>query len=57
MKLAERCDKGNGLDLGYGGVGNEVGLFLVLRARLLVGPETLRAPRIVATGSDAPEHD
>jgi hypothetical protein len=32
------------------GGGNEVGLDLVLRARSVVGPETLRAPRIVATG-------
>src|SRR6185437_16176041 len=39
------------------GGGNEVGLDLVLRARSVVGPETLRAPRMVATGRKAPEHD
>jgi len=39
------------------GGGNEVGLCLVPRARSVVGPETLRAPRIVATGRQAPQHD
>ena len=39
------------------GGGNEVGLSLVPRARSVVGPETLRAPCIVATGREAPEHD
>lgn len=38
------------------GVGNEVGFPLVLRARSVVGPGTLPAPRIVATGACAPEH-
>jgi len=32
------------------GAGNEVGVFLVLRTRLIVGPAALRAPRIVTTG-------
>ncbi len=40
-----------------GGAGNEVGFCLVPRARSLVGPEALRAPRIVATSACAPEHD
>ena len=31
------------------GVGNEVGFLLVLRARSVVGPGTLRAPRTVST--------
>ena len=39
------------------GVGNEVGFALVLQARSLVAPGTLRAPRIVAAGVHAPEHD
>ena len=37
--------------------GNEVGFSLVPRARSIVGPETLRAPRIVARGREALEHD
>src|SRR2546429_9054941 len=51
---------GLGNDLGaYAALdsGNEVGFPLVPRARSVVGPETLRAPRIVATGCKAPEHD
>jgi hypothetical protein len=39
-----------------GAGGNEVGFFLVLSARSVVGPEALRAPRIVAAGCKAPEH-
>ncbi len=39
------------------GGGNEVGISLVPRARSVVGPETLRAPRIVATDRKVPEHD
>lgn len=37
-------------------VGIEVGFSMVLRARLLVGPEPARAHRIVATGRKTPEH-
>jgi hypothetical protein len=38
------------------GVGNEVGFALVPRARSVVGPGALRAPRIVAMGPKAQEH-
>jgi hypothetical protein len=49
----------SGIMSGFGayadlGGGNGVGLSLVPRARSVVGPETLRAPRIVATGREAP---
>jgi hypothetical protein len=39
------------------GVGIEVGFGLVLRARSVVGPGALRAPRIVALGREIQEHD
>jgi len=38
------------------GAAEEVGVCLVLRTRLVVGPAVLRAPRNVAEGGDAPKH-
>ena len=40
-----------------GCAGNEVGIALVPRARSVVGPGTLRAPRNVSKGRKTPEHD